>query len=316
MTEAARNIYQAWLDETAGLIMAGDLERLSDYFTLPYLLRSPGSRLIIETRKDMMDGHRSYGDVLKAHGVNQLIRLVSEAEFLSPKYIEGHHVIHCLKNATPAIPSFGSSIVLRRVGDAWKLAESATKMKLSSWPLQIVQVDPEFSLETRQEDDARREAAEPLSLYQTFLNRLTQAQVRDDLDGYCALCDFPYSTHFGETDVIVKSPADVVNFFDSARQLLREHRIEAFMRIADRAEFLSGSEICGYHKARFVRDGRDVLDPIRSRMILRRKNTQWYLKSVTNALKDTPYPYSKIIPSELLPTQLQIQERTKTWPSL
>ena len=83
------------------------------------------------------------------------------------------------------------------------------------------------------------------------------------------------------------------------------------MRIADHAEFLSRDLICGYHTTRFLRDSSDKLDPIKSRMILRRVGTRWFLNSVTNAMSQAQAPYGEPIATPDLVTHREIQERTK-----
>lgn len=315
MTERALDIYQDWLDATSDAILRGDMETLGRFIALPYVHSSPDSRQIIETRSDMEAGHTAYGNTLRSLGVNHFIRLAAQAEFLSANYVEGHHVIHALRNATPVIPSFSSRMVLRNMGEVWKLTESHTSMRHGAWPSWIARMSPEPVEALWAEDDARRDAVEPLALYQSFLNRLTQANVSGDFTAFCRLCEFPLASHFAEDDKFLQTEEEARDFFDMVSAVLEEHGVEDFLRIADHAEFISGREICGYHTARFLADGRDAMDAIKSRMILRRTGTQWRLTSVTNAVH---YDTENAKRPKILPNLLayrRIMERTKTWPN-
>lgn len=160
--------------------------------------------------------------------------------------------------------------------------------------------------------DARREAAHPLALYQRFLNALTRANVTNDLDAYCGLCCFPYSSHTQTDDETIHNPEEVKPFFDMLNSMLHENKIEEFARIADQAEFISGDTICGYHTSRFISGGEETLPPIKSRIILRRKGTRWFMHSVTNAITNEQYPYFEPVASNDLVPDRVIQERTKT----
>lgn len=306
-------IYQDWLDIVSGALLAEDIETISAHVALPYLHRSIDTRIVVETRHDLDSGFRTFARALRALGVNQFIRLVTSAEFLSTEYLQGHHVTHILRNATPVVPSYVNRMVLRRGPNAWKMTEVYNGFSHGSWPVKSITVpaaDP-----TRPhgaENDARRDAAQPLALYQRFLNKLTQANVAGDFDGYVALCQFPYSWHARAEDTVVNNPDEVRPFFNMMSGLLQNNGIEEFVRIADHAEFLNGNTICGYHTARFLKDGRDAIEPVKSRMILHRVGVRWFLNSVTNAIVAIRLDGGRPETAPDLVTQIEIEERTKT----
>ncbi len=312
MSSDPLTIYQDWVDTMCAAIQGGALDVIAMHVALPYLHRSQDARIVIETRRDMEKGYRSFINMLQSHGVNQFIGLATSAEYLSDDYIEGVHIVHSLRNAAPVLPAYSNRTVLRRGVANWKLSEVHHGFSHGNWPVNVIHVGDDLHTRRSQTDDARRQSTQPLALYQRFLNALTRANATGDLDAYCRMCDFPYSSHSASQDLVVEGVDGVRPFFDGVSDLMRENRIEEFARIADRAEFLSGSSICGYHTCRFMRGGTDALEPVRSRMILNRIGTQWFLKSVTNAVKDCPFPYSQPVVGDDLVTDLEIQRRTKT----
>lgn len=294
-------------------MLHADLNVLTQFVNLPHLHRSRDNRTVIETREDMIKGFATFSDSLKAQGANQFIRLAGSAEYLSDDYIRGTHVTHVLRNATPVVPSFVNRAVLRRGHDNWKLVENFGDYTSDGWPVRILQVTAKArSSDEISHTDARRESAQPLALYQRFLNALTRANVTDDFDAYCDLCMFPHSSHTAQSDTIREAPEDVRVVFDGISRVLSDNNVDEFARIADHAEFISGDTICGYHIAHFLSAGKETLEAIKSRMILRRIGTRWFLQAVTNSVANEDFKFGEPVLTEDLVTQVDIQKRTKT----
>ena len=314
MDHAALTLYQEALDIMSDAILACDLEMLQTRIKLPYRSVTLNSDTIIETRDDLRAAWLEFGRSLQGLGVNQFIRLASDAEFMSADYIQGYHVTHTLRNGTRVVPSYSNRMVLQRIGEVWKLTEVDSAVKSLSWPMSSVRV-PDGSVDligfSSAENDIRRSAAEPIAVYQRFLDALTRATFEDDFDAYCARCSFPYSTHGESDDTILRTPEDVRPFFAMLRKLLHDLQADTFERSAAQAEFLSGNQICGYHTTTMSRNGVTVLGPIQSRMVLERTGADWKLKSVTNTVANEHFPYAEPEPSEQLVTIRQIQERQR-----
>ena len=231
---------------------------------------------------------------------------------MSDDYIEGYGVNHILRNATPLVPSYSAYFVLRRAVNGWKLVEVHHEISHGTWPVTLLKVPQHGDgISLSAADDARREATQPLALYQSFLNSLTQANVSGDFDRYLSMCQLPYPSHAENNDTIIDEPESVRAFFNMLTGMLKNNKIEEFLRIADQAEFISNDTLCGYHTSRFLRGGEDALPPIRSRMILRREGVRWKLNAVTNSVASWNIPYSEPVATKTLVTQIEIQERTK-----
>ncbi len=306
-------IYQDWLDKASGPILQADGDQLLEFFSLPYLHQAKDNRTVIETREDLVSGMQTFSASLHALGANQYIRLVDSAEYLNDDYISGVHVTHVLRNATPVMPGFVTQIVLRRFTKTWKLVENIGEYAHGTWPVRIMRVAQCDTNSLRaSKTDARRDAAQPMALYQRFLNALTRTNVAGDFDAYCSMLNFPYTSHTLVNDDIICDKSEVRPFFDTLSELLERHKIDNCARIADHAEFISGDTICGYHTTHFMRDGTHALEAVKSRMILRRTGTHWFLHSVTNALAKDHVLYADQDQKASLITQRAIQERTKT----
>lgn len=315
MSSDAITLYQEWLDRMSTAILAGNTDVIADCVSLPYLRQHTDLRVVIETRRDLEREYKTLSKSLQSQGVNHFILLASSADYLSDDYIEGRHIAHVLRNTTIVAPSFEVRCVLRRTPTSWKQTEVQSSFSASNWPLSITASSTEQKTASNPKADVRREAAQPLALYQRFINALTLANVADDFDGYCRLLSFPYSYHSENFDAVANEPDDIRPFFDNLTKLLRDNNVEEFLRIAKHAEFISSDMICGYHTTQFLNSGKAALDPIKSRMILRRVGTRWFLYSVTNAIQSDVHIFKHPVVSNDLVTQLEIQERTKKWPT-
>lgn len=310
--EDAKAVYQAWLDETAEAVMTGDVDACLKFVSLPYLFSNHETRVVIETREDLAHGVERLASSMRAFGVNQFIRLATDAEFLSTDYLQGHHVTHMLRNTTYMVPSFINRVVLRRGNTAWKVTEYVTGVPDGYWPAdnEFGKVKPGLP-EPLDTDDARREAQDPLAVYQRFLNQMTRANVSRNFDAFLKLIQLPFTGHGMNFDEVVDTEEKARANFDALSERLRNNQVEEFLRCASHAEFLSGDTLCGYHNAMFLRDGKEAIPPINSRMVLHRTGTKWRLKSVTNSVANEKLiPSEPIIPGDLV-TQREIQERTK-----
>ncbi len=317
MLKDAMTLLQDVLDTQSRALLAGDVATLRKTVLLPCRQVLVGSEMIVETEADFERGVTAFTGSLHSLGVNQFIRLVTEAEFLSDDYIQGYYVTHALRNAAAMVPSYDNRIVLQQNQGTWRVIEEESTLSAVSWPIDLLRVADHGNLPAHApRNDVRRTAATPMSLYQSFLDRLTSATAQNDFAAYCALCDMPYTSHSDHVDTQIRAPEDIRPFFDMTVDIISGDKADAMARLATSAQFLGADLICGYHDTVFRKGGEESLPPIKSRMILRRDGVQWKLKHVTNALSNPTYPYNAPEPTEALLTHREIQERTKSWPTL
>lgn len=313
--DVALSLYQNTLDILSDAIMAGDTQTLLARVKLPHLWRTLNHEVVVETPEDLIEGMLTFGQALKGLGATNLVRLATEASFLSDNYIAGYHVTHTLKDAVPVVDSYANRMVFIQDGGVWKMLEVESMLDSPHWPIYIPRVRKDANRVQAfkpRDNDARKLAVAPLTLYQTFIDALSQANNDDDFDLYCSYLMLPYSSHTEVSDNIISSVDEVRMFFDTLRETLEEKGCDRLMRRAESAEFVSDDLICGYHATEFHAGETCVFGPIKSRMVLIRKGTDWFLKSVTNSLANSKFPYNVPKPSNALVTLRTIQERTRT----
>ena len=312
--DAAHVIYQELLDEMSEAMLRLDEEALCDGVQFPLQLTTMTESFIIENKEDWLKSARSFHQSLQAMGVNHYIRLASGAEFLSENYIQGHHVTHIMRNAEKMVPDYANRFTLTRVDGRWRVSAVDTALQNQHWPLMSPRVDPGATpkwQEVSPEADARRKSTSPMSIYQTYLDRLTLTNMEDDFEGWCALCAFPHSVHINQVDQLIQDPAGIRPFFEMLSDMIKEQGITRFSRRATRAEFLSPTQICGYHTTTLGDDDGVKLGPFESRYILTRVGTRWRMSSVTNTVANDTFPYDQPEPSQTLVTLQEIQKRMR-----
>ena len=131
----------------------------------------------------------------------------------------------------------------------------------------------------------------PIVIYQAFLDQLDRINMAQDADAWFQTTEFPYSVHTDKIDIVIESPAQGKPFFDTVCDLIRDHKIDEFRRVAEHAEYLDRSMIVGHHTTHLRSGGVNVVKPMSSRMVVRNTTGVWRMISVTNAIANDEYPY-------------------------
>lgn len=311
---AALSIYQEVLDVLSEAVMARDFNKFQRHVAQPHAVNTQCSQIVIETDYDMEKGFFTFSDSLRNQGVNHYIRLCQQADFLGSDYISGRHVSHIMRNAMPIIPSYLSKMFLRQINATWQVTQIDTELTNDRWPVHLPRVveNQVSSLESAEtEADPREESQTALSVYQTFLDDLSVANMSHDYSKWTRLCTFPQYVHTEKLDKEIKHEDEVRPFFDMVSDIIKREGIDKLKRNASVAEFLDANSICGYHTATFYRDGNCVLGPVESRMILKRIGPFWYMESVTNSVSNDHFPYRSPDVSDKLVTLQEIRERSR-----
>ncbi len=277
MAGDALDILQTWLDRMADAIMSNDLDTTLAHFDLPVTRVLLDSWHVTQTRAEVARELNNLNEGLLSQGVNQLIRLGRDAEFLEEDFLEGSYITHMLRNAVPVIPSFKSRVMLRRSDGVWRLVEAQNGYAGHRWPMPFTETE-----ET--ENDADVAAAQPMAIFQSFLNKITEANRRGDVEGFCKHMCFPLGLHAQEENQVANGPDDLRPLLERLERLISQAGVDRFERRANRAEFLSRDLICGHQSSHFLRNGRPVAPSVTSRIILRRTASRWRMQSITNSI--------------------------------
>jgi hypothetical protein len=311
----ALRIYQESLDTLSRAVMSLDLDGCAALYNLPVQVRTLTGEMVIETDKDLRDGYEVYAQSLIGQGATDLLWLASTARWISPDFIEGFHVTHILRKTMPLTEPYHSRVVMRLVGDTWKIDEIEIQVPKTQWPVMLPSlpdgraVAQSFFKFAR--GDARSTVANPLSVYALFLRDYSAFNMAHDFENWSAMHLYPHTTHTDFVDKTIKGPEGNRPFFDMVSRLIREHGCDRFERAPSRAEFLSANQICGYHTGTMYAGDKIVLGPVKSRMILQRVGPTWFLRSVTNAVANDQFPYNEPQVSSELTRLLDIQNRKR-----
>ncbi len=313
--EAAHTIYQEVLDSLSEATLHYDPKALRAGVHFPLRISTATENFIIETEEDWLQSAKVFHQNLVSMGVNNFIRLANKAEFLSENYIQGYHITHIMRNSEKVVPDYENRTTLTRVDGHWRIASLDSAMQDDRWPVMsprvVVDAKPDWQ-EVSPEADARRRSTSPMSIYQTYLDRLTLTNMENDFDGWCALCAFPHTVHINYVDQQIDGPEGIRAFFDMLSEQIEEHGITVFSRRASRAEFLSPTQICGYHTTTLGTEDEVKLGPFDCRYILTRVGTRWRMSSVTNTVANDTFPYDRPEPSKTLLTLQEIQKRMRS----
>lgn len=315
----AFEIYQDILDRLSSAFMALDYPVIFQYIALPHVRRTQHSETIIETTEDLEKGIRLHHQSIRVLGVDSYIRLTTSAEFLAPDYIEGFHDTRALRGAMPMIPRYHNRSVLRRFGGSWKIVEIESNVRNPSWPfapLRVSEADEPLFHDHRNEKDARRDRIDPVDVLSRFLDALTQSNQADDFDAYCNLVDLPAGFHSAHEDRVLQTRSQLRQVFDMLRATMALSEDARLHRTAIAAEYVSADQIVGYYDSCVLANDAVHYGPVKARVVLKQIDGNWKLKSATNAVRLTDEFSAAPEVVNTLPTELEIKERTKTWPTL
>lgn len=305
-------IYQALLDRVSGAVNAQDVDVLRGDFTLPLTIRSAEGERVIESDEEFRRFYGNFFQDIAACGANQVIRLASRADLFGPDHIEGWHVTHVMHNAQRLAEPFLTRVILRRDSAAWKIVEIDSVLKYIGRPGQpfCIAEDRDLSASGIAPGDARLEAQSAMALYQDFLDRMSKANLDRDFETYSAMIAYPLTSHTDTDDAVYASPCEARPFFDVFSTYMAQKNGDHLERTAERAEFLSGTRICGYHDTMLYSRGAAVYGPVKSRMVLERQGTGWFLKSITNSLTTHLLASNEPDVTDRIVSLRAIQERT------
>ncbi len=313
--EAACAIYQEVLDRLSEAALRYDPEALCAGVKFPLRISTMKENFIIETREDWLKSRKIFHQNLVSMGVNNYIRLAHKAEFLSENYIQGYHVTHIMRNSEKVVPDYENRTTLARVDGHWRITAMDSAVQNDRWPVMsprvLADAKPDWQ-DVSPEADARRKSTSPMSIYQTYLDRLTLTNMENDFEGWCALCAFPHTVHINHVDQQIDGPDGIRPFFDMLTEQIRDLGITVFRRRATRAEFISPTQICGYHTTTIGTEDEVKLGPFDCRYILSRVSTRWRMSSVTNTVANDTFPYDRPEPSTTLITLQEIQKRMRS----
>lgn len=131
----------------------------------------------------------------------------------------------------------------------------------------------------------------PLEIYQTALNTVSEAVLAGDFYRYAAMIDFPYLVRTSEADLLVSTTADLRPTFMALHDGLKARGITHYERVARAADYVDRNRIAGWHHTHMLADGNPVNFPHISRQTLVRRGQLWlFSEAQYDAVKGSRWP--------------------------
>ena len=129
-------IAQDYLDRLSVHVLAHDWAGYRAGVALPFSMITPDRHHVVTDEETLRQGFDVFDGWLKALGVTDLIRLVSQATRLSPGMITTNYITHVMARSRRVVPPFASqSILLADDGGGWRAASIANTLRGQRWPL-------------------------------------------------------------------------------------------------------------------------------------------------------------------------------------
>lgn len=131
----------------------------------------------------------------------------------------------------------------------------------------------------------------PLSIYQTALDAVSQAVLSGDFFGYAAMIDFPYLVHTATADLLVTTTADLRPTFDALHQGLWTRGVTHYERVARWADHVGRNRIEGWHHTHILANGESLTYPhVSSHALVRRGELWLFSEARYDALRSDRWP--------------------------
>lgn len=133
----------------------------------------------------------------------------------------------------------------------------------------------------------------PLDIYQTALNTVSQAVLAGDFDAYADMIDLPYLVHTETARFLVTNREDLRPTFLALHGALRDHGVTHYERVARHADHVDRDRISGWHHTHLISDGEHVTHPHASRQSIVRRGDRWLFSEAQYQIKADRWPVTK-----------------------
>lgn len=131
----------------------------------------------------------------------------------------------------------------------------------------------------------------PLTIYQTALNLVSQAVLAGDFNAYAAMIDLPYLIHTATADILVSTREALRPTFDALSQGLRERGVTHYERVARAADYVARDRIEGWHHTHILIDGAPLAYPhVAGHKLVRRGDSWLFSEAQYNAVTAGHWP--------------------------
>jgi hypothetical protein len=115
----------------------------------------------------------------------------------------------------------------------------------------------------------------PLAIYQTALNTVSEAILAGDFDAYAGMIDLPYLVHTALADLLITARDDLRGTFDALSLGLKARHVTHYERVARSADYVGRDRIEGQHFTHMIADGERIASPTAARQVIVRRGDLW-----------------------------------------
>lgn len=135
-----RQILEEYLERVGRAVMADDFETYADHVSLPLVLVTEVTTLVIQNIAELEHGFDAFVEMMQSQNVTEFLRVVESAVVSDDGLVSGRYVTHILRDGQPIVPPIGSRIGLRLEDDRWRAVSIASSLTNARWPIFLPEV--------------------------------------------------------------------------------------------------------------------------------------------------------------------------------
>ena len=147
----------------------------------------------------------------------------------------------------------------------------------------------------------------PLEIYQTALNQVSEAVLTGNFDRYAAMIDLPYLVHTETARLLVSLREELRPTFDALHETLRAQGVTHYERVARAADYVDRGRIEGWHHTHLIAGGERLNYPHVSRHTLVLRDAGWRFSEAHYAIQVDRWPVTR----EVLEAQFGVAARAR-----
>lgn len=146
----------------------------------------------------------------------------------------------------------------------------------------------------------------PLEIYQTALNQVSEAALAGEFDRYAAMIDLPYLVHTETAHLLAARPEVLRPTFDTLHETRRAQGVTHYERVARAADYVDRGRIEGWHHTHLIAGAERLNCPHVSHRTLVLRDERWRFSETHYAIKMDSWPVTR----KVLEAQFGVAART------
>jgi hypothetical protein len=133
----------------------------------------------------------------------------------------------------------------------------------------------------------------PVEIYQSALNIVSEAVLTGDFDRYAAMIDLPYLIFTTTARLLVTTREDLLPTFRALHEAMQDEGVTHYERVARAADYVERDRIEGWHQTHLISHGERVNYPHVARHANVRRGDVWLFSEAHYPIDADRWPVSK-----------------------